>query len=167
MPMSNQSTRRSLIEDLQIDEENPDVQEIMLQIRGVIARNKLGPNRTARKHQRYTRLGQPVYDHLFQALGAYDQPRVKAFVSPTSVPLIGPLLQRLRQSAHNLVIFYLDRLSDKQIHFNEQLVRTVDRIVQDLEAEPDPAGVQEQLATLQERVASLEAQLARLNGQGE
>jgi hypothetical protein len=156
-----------LIEDLQIDEENPDVQEIMLQIRGVIARNKLGPNRTARKHQRYTRLGQPVYDHLFQALGAYDQPRVKAFVSPTSVPLIGPLLQRLRQSAHNLVIFYLDRLSDKQIHFNEQLVRTVNRMVQDLEEEPDPAGVQAQLATLQERVASLEAQLARLNGQGE
>lgn len=156
-----------MIEQLQIDEENPDVQEIMLQIRRVIAQQKLGLESVREESQRPGRLSQPVYDHLFQALGAYDQTRVEAYLSPSTVPLIGPLWQRLRRLAHNLVLFYLDRLSDRQIHFNEQLIRALEGLVHDLETEPSPAALQEQITVLREQLAELQTRMAQRSGEGE
>jgi hypothetical protein len=148
-----------MIEELQIDEENPNVQEIMLEIRRTIAHRKSG----GWEAQRFGRFDHSVYDHLFQALGTYDQTHVEAFVSPTSIPIIGSLWQRVRQLAHNLVLFYLDRLSEKQIQYNEQLIKTVESVVRSLEAEPQPAAMQTHLAALQEQVTKLEARLAQLD----
>ena len=149
-----------MLENLHIDEDNPNVQEIMLQIRGIIIEQKLG--REGMASQQFDRFSGTVYDQLFQAMVSYDQASVEAFVSSTSIPLLGPLVQRFRRLAHNLVLFYLARLSEKQILFNEQLVRTVDGMLQDLEAEPKPAAMQAQIAALQEQVTKLEAQLAHL-----
>lgn len=145
-----------MIDMLQIDEDNPNVQEIMLEIRRTIAHKKSG----GWEERRFGRFGHSVYDHLFQALNAYDQAHVEAFLSPTSIPIIGPLWQRSRQMAHNLVLFYLDRLSEKQIHYNEQTIRAVEGIVRSMEAEPSPLALQAEIAALREQIAELKAQLA-------
>ncbi len=144
-----------MTENLHIDEDNPNVQEIMLEIRRTIAHKKSG----GWEERRLRRLDHSVYDHLFQAVNAYDQARVEAYLSPTSIPIIGPLWQRLRQMAHNLVLFYLDRLSEKQIHYNEQVIRTLESMVQSLEAEPSSLDLQAEIATLREQVAELKTQL--------
>ena len=148
-----------MLEKLQINEDNPNVQEIMLHIRGLIAQEKLGRKSVTSQADRFSAA---TYDHLFQAMVNHDQARVEAFVSPTTIPIVGPLVQRLRRSMHSLVLFYLEQLSDKQILFNKQLVTTLDGMVSELEAEKKQADLQAEIAALQERVTDLEAQIAHL-----
>ena len=147
-----------MFEDLSVDEDNPDVQEIMLEIRRAIAHRKSG----GWEERPFGRFDHSVYDHLFQALSAFDQSRVDPSLSPTFIPVIGPLWHGIRRQAHKLVLYYLDQLSRKQIYFNRQITKTAEGIVQSLEAEPRPADLQAEIATLQQQVMELKAQLAGL-----
>lgn len=81
------------------------------------------------------RLPPAFYEHLYQAGLAHHQIGVSLHVSKSSTPLIGPLLDRARQVAHQLVIFYVNKLAAEQIQFNTHILHALNLLAQELEKE--------------------------------
>lgn len=79
---------------------------------------------------------------------------VELVPSPRSrIPLIGPLWDRIRREAHHLVLFYVNKLAQRQIAVNRHLVSTLNRMV---------VQIQEQ----QQRIRALEEELRVWRRQG-
>ncbi len=49
----------------------------------------------------------------------------KATVQPSTLPIIGGLITRVKQALHALILFYLNDLAAQQSAFNHQLVQTL------------------------------------------
>jgi hypothetical protein len=145
-------------EPIQIDAEGEiDVEDIMRQIRAHIARRQGQMAGTTPPPPRDGRMAQELYDELYQANATFDKAYVSPYLTASHVPLVGGLWQRARQSAHNLVIFYANRLAAAQMGFNHHVVRVLNEIVRALD-EDDSAA---RLARLEQEVAELRAQLDR------
>ncbi|MER3543082.1 MAG: hypothetical protein C4311_00400 [Chloroflexota bacterium] len=142
-------------DQIQFDPEGEiDIEDIMSQIRAHIARRQgQAPGLVAPPRQ--GRLKPELYDELYQANMAYDKAYVSLDLTPTRLPLVGGLWQRLRRAAHNLVIFYVNRLGAAQIAFNRHAVRVLNEIVRSL----DEDEMLERVARLEREVAELRAQL--------
>lgn len=65
------------------------------------------------------------YDHLYRAGLARAELGVKPAVIKSDVPLFGPLIDRLRTAAHDLVIFYVNRLADQQSVVDGHLLKAL------------------------------------------
>jgi hypothetical protein len=78
----------------------------------------------------------------------YDKVNVEMMLTETRLPLVGGMAHRVRAALHELVLFYVNRLAFRQIHFNEQTARALVALVRDLEAE---------VRDLRARVSALEA----------
>ncbi|MDW8064561.1 MAG: hypothetical protein RMK32_02880 [Anaerolineae bacterium] len=79
---------------------------------------------------------------------------VELVPSPRSrIPLIGPLWDRIRREAHHLVLFYVNKLAQRQVMVNRHLVSTLNRMV---------VQIQEQ----QRRIRALEEELRAWQRQG-
>lgn len=78
----------------------------------------------------------------------YDKIHVEMALVDTRLPLIGKLVQRLRASLHELVLFYVNRLAARQVRFNQQASRALSLMLCDMEAE---------VLSLRERLDELEA----------
>jgi hypothetical protein len=93
-----------------------------------------------------------LYYHLRRANERYAQMEVEPLLAPSSIsqlPILGPLWQRLRREAHNLVLFYLNRLARQQVAVNRHLVSTLNRMTVQLEEQ------RRQIRALQEEVRRL------------
>ena len=51
-------------------------------------------------------------------------------VTPSTLPIIGGLVTRLKQALHQLVLFYIQDLAAQQNAFNAQTVRVAQRLVE-------------------------------------
>lgn len=72
-----------------------------------------------------------LYYHLRQANQHYYQLGVEIDLIPSSgsrIPLIGPLWDRIRHEAHRLVLFYVNKLAQRQLTVNRHLVSTLNRM---------------------------------------
>ncbi|MBK8987151.1 MAG: hypothetical protein IPM39_13910 [Chloroflexi bacterium] len=82
---------------------------------------------------------------------------VKPDLQMATTPIIGPFLQRLRHAAHMLVIFYVNKLAQRQKQVNHTLADWL--LYQDglnhYQAE-EYAHLQRQLVEMQQRLAALE-----------
>jgi|DewCreStandDraft_5_1066085.scaffolds.fasta_scaffold01374_5 uncharacterized small protein (DUF1192 family) len=139
-----------------------DIEDIMRQIRAHIARRQgqapglgVGGAFSPEVSPRQGRLKPELYDELYQANVAYDKAYVSLELTPTRLPFVGGLWQRVRRIAHNLVIFYVNRLGVAQIAFNRHAVRVLNEIVRSL----DEDEMLERVARLEREVAELRAQL--------
>jgi len=83
------------------------------------------------------RLSPEFYEQLYQANLVYDQTDVKLQVTPVNVPIIGSLLQRVRQMLHELVIFYVNKQAAAQIQFNAHVLQAMNLLAQELEKEAE------------------------------
>lgn len=93
-----------------------------------------------------------LYYHLRQANELYYQIGVEISLAPspiTRLPILGWLWQRVRREAHNLVLFYLARLVQRQVAVNRHLVSTLNRMVVQLQEQ------QRELRSLREEVHRL------------
>ncbi|MGB9873266.1 MAG: hypothetical protein ACPLYD_16615 [Anaerolineae bacterium] len=93
-----------------------------------------------------------LYSHLRRANEVYHQLGVERFIAPSprsSIPILGPLWDRIRREAHNLVLFYVNKLAQRQVTVNRHLVSTLNRMA---------VQIQEQ----QRRIKTLEEELRRL-----
>ena len=81
------------------------------------------------------RLPPEFYEHLYQAALTYDRIQVKTHVTPTSIPVIGPIIQRVRYKLHELVLFYVNRLAIQQTIVNKHLLQAINILSQELERE--------------------------------
>lgn len=120
-------------------EEQADVEAIMQQIREQILAREAArrPGGQAPVKVSGKRFSPEFYEHLYHAGLTYDKLQVKMFVSKSSLPIIGPLLQWLRGKLHELVLFYVNQLAAQQITFNTHLLRAVSIMAEDLEAGVD------------------------------
>jgi hypothetical protein len=117
-----------------------------------------GPTDTPEHGDRFS---ETVYDALDEARVIIDSIQVKPFLTPSHLPVIGGLWQKVRAEAHNLVVFYVNRLAGLQAVFNREIVTALSGLIRDLE----PGGraeVGEELAALREEVAALRAEVQRL-----
>jgi hypothetical protein len=117
-------------------EEQVDIEAIMQQIREQILAREAASRPGGQAPVKITgkRFSPEFYEHLYHAGLAYDKIQVKMFVSQSTVPLIGPILQWLRGKLHELVLFYVNQLAAQQITFNTHLLRAVSIMAEDLEA---------------------------------
>ncbi len=117
--------------------EEINIEEIMQDIRQqILAKKDLArPGRKPIVSLSGKRLSPEFYEHLYQASLVYDQTDVKLYVTPVNVPLIGGLLQRIRQMLHELVVYYVNKQAAEQIQFNAHILRAVSLLAQELEAE--------------------------------
>lgn len=102
-----------------------------------------------------------VYDQLEEAGAVTSSIYVKPFLTPPHVPVIGGLWQRMRSAAHELVVFYVNRLAGAQAAFNRQVVACLDALVEDLDS-GGRANLQSEVVALREEVKSLRARLDAL-----
>ncbi|MCL7453825.1 MAG: hypothetical protein M8467_12355 [Anaerolineae bacterium] len=93
-------------------------------------------------------LSRDLHEAVRRAALGYDKIPVEMALTETRLPLVGGLWQRARAALHELVLFYVNRLAARQVHFNEQTARALVMLVRDLEAE---------VSDLRARISELEA----------
>ena len=94
---------------------------------------------------------------------SYNKIAVGLSLTTNRLPVIGPLVQRVRAALHHLVLYYVNMMAGQQMAFNECVVRALSRLVKNLEDEPAPSDIKtlrEQVNELQMRVQQLEEDLA-------
>jgi len=102
-----------------------------------------------------------VYDQLEEAGTVMGSIYVKPFLTPPHLPVIGGLWQRMRSAAHELAIFYVNRLAGAQVAFNREVVACLNALVEDLDI-GGRANLQSEIVALREEVQSLRAQVEKL-----
>ncbi len=106
------------------------------------------------------RFGEDLYREMRQVNASASQMGVMvSLVKPQrQIPILSPLLQRIRQAAHQLVVYYVNQLAAQQNHHNRQIVNVLMHLALGLEREPYPQDV----ADLRKEVAALREELAQL-----
>ncbi len=156
---------------IEIHDPEIDPAQIMEQIRERIRRRReeLGyPSQAFPSFGAAEYPGEPVgeeydadlYYHLRRANEQYHRLEVDLLLSPSpfssrlsAIPILGRWWERIRREAHQLVLFYLNRLAQQQVKVNRHLVSTLNRMA---------VQIQEQ----QRRIRSLEEELRRLREGG-
>ena len=72
------------------------------------------------------------YDALKKAEEANAQLQPKMVITESTLPIIGPVVQRFRHNFHKLVLFYVNQLASNQIQFNTNLVRALSLLSEDI-----------------------------------
>jgi len=109
------------------------------------------------------RFDHSLYYDLRRMSVSYDKIGVGLSLTETRLPLIGPVLHRVRAALHQLVIYYVNMLAAQQARYNEYMVRALSTLVKDLELGPTPAEVEalrNEVAELRARILQLEAKAA-------
>ncbi|MGC9522839.1 MAG: hypothetical protein ACP5HG_13275 [Anaerolineae bacterium] len=134
---------------LKINDPEIDIDEIMEEIRDRIRhrRKEQGEPRTLfPSFGVATYPGEPdredfdvdLYYHLRKANELYWQRDLEPVLAPsvaTRIPVIGPLWRKVRREAHNLVLFYVNRLARQEIYLEKHLVSVVNRLAAQVEAQ--------------------------------
>jgi len=101
-----------------------------------------------------------LYHGLHRMNAGYDNMGVDLYLTDSTVPLVGGLIQRLRSALHRLVIYYVNMHAGKQIRFNEHVSRALESVVREVEDSPQQSDVdalKEELAALRVRLDALES----------
>ncbi len=115
------------------------------------------PSPAARKG----RFSETVYDRIDEAAVLADSVHVQPFLTPARTPVIGGFWQRVRASAHHLVVFYVNRHAGAQVAFNREITNGLRELVQDLDEDGGPPSALE-AAALRAEVRALRERLDRL-----
>jgi hypothetical protein len=102
--------------------------------------------------------------HRLAELESAMQPealKLRVVARPVRIPIIGGLLRRLREVFHNLVLFYVKRLADRQTIVNQTYGDSILQLTQMNQRQ------QEQIDMLRKRLAVLQARLAEVEVDGE
>ncbi len=84
------------------------------------------------------------YEELFRAALAQSRNEVDLLVTPTRVPLVGPIVDFVRRKFHELVVFYINRSAMNQAKVNHHILAALSILGQ---ADPAEAPVRGETAT--------------------
>lgn len=150
------------VPEVRIDPGEPvDVDAVMRQIREYIVAHKLQTNPEAAALPHFSgQLNSAVYEHLYQAALIHDQLGISMNVVPSRAPIIGGLMTALRRKLHELTLYYVNQLAQKQITFNIHILGAVNGLAHELEAAPPSATAElkREVETLRQQVRALEEQ---------
>jgi hypothetical protein len=110
-----------------------------------------------------TRFDRSLYDALQRMSVGYDKAGVGLLLAGSSIPLVAPLVQRIRAAYHRLIIYYVNELARQQARFNEYVVRAMATLVKELEKDPIPGEVE----ALRREVARLRGEIEGLKPKAE
>jgi hypothetical protein len=113
-----------------------------------------------------TRFDSDLYEALQRMSVGYDKVGVGLLLTGSTIPLVAPLVQRIRTALHHLVIYYVNILAGQQARFNEYVVRAVTALVKGVEEDPTPGEVEalrQEVAQLRAQIEQLEARIERAN----
>jgi hypothetical protein len=115
-----------------------DIEAIMRQVRGEViakksARIKNSPLAAGVGGRRFP---PDYYDHLYQAGLIFDVSNVELQVTKVPIPIIGPIIEKLRQKFHELVLFYVNKSATEQAEVNKNLLSALSILSQELEQMP-------------------------------
>jgi hypothetical protein len=110
------------------------------------------------------RFAAEMYYQLEQANLNYDQVLAELSLVEAHMPLLGAFVNRFKRELHQLVVYYVNMVAERQVVVNDALVHTLNHLVKGLESST-VENLQDQLAELQERVQNLEARVQ--NGEAE
>jgi hypothetical protein len=99
-----------------------DIESIMREVRAEIIRQS-SPTGTEESGTSGPADSRDIADfhlYLYQARAAFDVTGIDLEVGRVALPIIGPLLTRVREMLHELVIFYVLKLAARQKEFNRQ-----------------------------------------------
>ena len=99
-----------------------------------------------------------LYYELRRISISCDKLGVDLSLTEPRLPLIGPLVQRVRTALHYLVIYYVNILARQQVRVNEHMMRALTALVKNLEPGPTPTEVE----TLRQEVTLLRARLGQI-----
>lgn len=150
---------------IEIQDPEIDPEQIMARIRERIERRReeLGyPRREFPTFGAAAYPGEPegeafdpdLYHHLRRANALYHELDVRDALGPspaTRIPVLGRLWGRVRREAHNLVLFYLGKLAQRQVAVNRHVVSTLNRMAVQMEEQ-------------RRRLSALEEEIERLRG---
>jgi hypothetical protein len=127
------------MKDLRMDEEEltaeVNIERIMQQIRNQILARKtaVSGHEPPIVNIEGKRLPPDFYEHLYQAGLTYDRVDIQMNLTPITIPIIGPILQKIRQKLHELVLFYVNQVAANQIGVNTHLLRALSILSEELE----------------------------------
>jgi hypothetical protein len=122
--------------ELKINEEGPvDVEAVMKQIRQyIVARNLAKTAGVSGPAPQFDGpLDAAIYEHLYHANMLHNQLTIAPLVVPSRKPLIGPLLNFVRGKFHELTLFYVNQLAQKQSTFNAHVAGVLNGLVREVE----------------------------------
>ena len=102
-----------------------------------------------------------VYDRLEEADAVIGAISVQPFLSPPHILVIGGLWQRARLAAHQLVVFYVNRLAGAQGTFNREIVGALTALIHDLDR-GGRVNLDTEIAALRAEVRALRAEVDAL-----
>lgn len=108
-----------------------NIETVMQEIRQQVLERKL-PSQ-ANMPIKGERLPPEFYEHLYKAILAQNQLGVKMQIVKSDVPIFGSLVNRFRAMFHQLVIFYIQRLTEQQEEVNRHLLGALMALSQYLE----------------------------------
>lgn len=80
------------------------------------------------------------YEHLYRAQLALDDYQVPVFVSKSSTPLVGGLIDWFRTKLHELVTYYVNESAARQVNASAHLLQALSLLSRELEnTDDDPA----------------------------
>lgn len=153
----------SLLANLKYDENDPDVKSIMAQIRSYLEVTGSSGRPAPVERRSDARLGPEVYADLEQARNELAGLHASVNVTPTRLPIVGPLVQAVRRALHRLVVYYVNRIADVQTRINTRLLAALSAIVVQLDCDDQAEHVQ----ALETRVQTLEGRLQALEAAAE
>lgn len=117
-----------------------DVQLILQEVAQQIAAKKdiiAAKNKVSTKTAVAKRLSPEFYEQLEAAEQLHNQIGIKLQIVPSTTPLIGPLLDRIRYKLHELVLFYVNQLATEQIGFNGYMLQAIRLLAEEIEKDQD------------------------------
>lgn len=166
-PMTTSDNLQNIIE---IRDPDVDVVQIMKQIRENLAQRATIPDVDFPSFF-FTRyqidadtpgyFDDETYYNLEQANLTFDQIWIDSNLILSTIPLLGQLINRIKQELHNLVIYYVNLMAGIQVTFNEHILRVVNSVVE----KSSQDHTQSDIVKLQNRIVELEQRLTQLESQ--
>lgn len=96
-----------------------------------------------------------LYYHLWLANQTYNQAETAPLLAAsaaTQLPLLGSLWKLIREQAHQLVLFYVNRFVSQQTDVNRHLVSVANELTREIQEQREQLrALQEEVTTLRER----------------
>jgi hypothetical protein len=146
-----------------------DAEAIMRQIRKDIRKQRAQAETQGPGYEAFveeistTRFDRSLYDALRRMSIGYDKAGVGLLLAGSSIPLVAPLVQRVRAAYHRLIIYYVNELARQQVRFNGHVVQAMATLIKGLEEDPIPGQVE----ALRREVSRLRAEIERLKPKAE
>jgi hypothetical protein len=135
------------------------IEQLLEQIQRHLDARQDGPAGSATASSHGDRFSETVYDSLDEAGVVMDSIQIQPALTPPHLPLIGGLWQKVRRQAHDLVVFYVNRLAGTQGVFNRAIMEALTALVSDLDR-GGRANSEAEIAELRAELQALRAEVA-------